>query len=129
MLDRTDGNAAMGSLRLTVARSLRALTLAERGDLGEPRVPLDLDAPSLVFTNLLILMGYIFHFCIVLPKLTQMEAIGHNVVPGSGWLLNEPIHWHVQPLYWWSVLLGTTTIVFLWISVEVFFLHITLENE
>ena len=74
------------------------------------------DAPSLVFTNLLILMGYVLHFCIVLPKLRIMEEVGHNVVPGSGWLFNEPIHWYVQPIYWWSVALGSTTIIFLWIS-------------
>mmetsp|Transcript_1228 Transcript_1228/g.2790 ORF Transcript_1228/g.2790 Transcript_1228/m.2790 type:complete len:550 (-) Transcript_1228:150-1799(-) len=74
------------------------------------------DAPSLVFTNLLIVMGYVLHFCIVLPKLSHMEEIGHNIVPGSGLFLEEAIHWHVQPIYWWSVILGSSTIIFLWIS-------------
>jgi hypothetical protein len=94
------------------------------------------DAPSLVFTNLLIALGYVLHFCIVLPRLTHMEELGHNVVPGSGWLMtilqisasnsgnddnydndyNAGWHWHVQPLFWWSVALGSLSVIMLWIS-------------
>lgn len=74
------------------------------------------DAPSLVFTNLLIVMGYILHFCIVIPRLEYMQEIGHNVVPGSGWLFSEPWHWRVEPIFWWSVGLGATALIMLWVS-------------
>ena len=74
------------------------------------------DAPSLVFTNLLIVMGYAFHFCVVLPKLRHMEDIGHNVVPGSGLIFSEAIHWHVKPIFLWSAILSIATIITLWIS-------------
>jgi hypothetical protein len=74
------------------------------------------DAPSLVFTNLLIGMGYVFHFCIVLPKLKQMEDIGHNIVPGSGYILPEALHWHVEPIFWWSAAMGSMTLIMLWVS-------------
>jgi len=74
------------------------------------------DAASLVFTNLLIVMGYVLHFFIVIPRLMHMEEIGHNVVPLSGLVLSEPWHWHVQPIYWWSVVLGSTTLIMLWVS-------------
>ena len=96
------------------------------------------DAPSLVFTNLLIVLGYVLHFCIVLPRLTHMEELGHNVVPGSGWLMtilqisasnsgndddsdndnnySAGWHWHVQPLFWWSVVLGSLSVIMLWVS-------------
>jgi len=74
------------------------------------------DAPSLVFTNLLIAMGYVLHFCIVLPKLRHMEEIGHNVVPLSGLIFSEARHWHVEPIFWCSVVLGATTLIMLWVS-------------
>jgi len=74
------------------------------------------DAPSLVFTNLMIAVGYVFHFCIVIPKLRHMEDIGHNVVLGSGLIFSEAIHWHVQPIFWWSVAMGSMSIVMLWVS-------------
>jgi len=86
------------------------------------------DAPSLVFTNLLIVMGYVLHFCIVLPRLQQMEELGRNLVPGSEWLMaiisssstdhdgSNGWHWHVQPLFWWSVVLGSLSLIMLWVS-------------
>jgi hypothetical protein len=74
------------------------------------------DAPSLVFTNLLIAVGYVFHFCIVIPKLRYMEEIGHNVVLGSGLFFSEAIHWHVEAIFWWSVVMGAMTIIMLWVS-------------
>lgn len=61
------------------------------------------DAPSLVFTNVLILVGYLWHFLVVLPRLEQMEVAGH-------------FNWHVKTLFWWSVALGTTSVITLWIS-------------
>mmetsp|Transcript_15278 Transcript_15278/g.35211 ORF Transcript_15278/g.35211 Transcript_15278/m.35211 type:complete len:566 (-) Transcript_15278:113-1810(-) len=74
------------------------------------------DAPSLVFTNLLIVFGYVLHFCIVIPRLKHMEEIGHNVVPGTGWLFSEPWFWHVDPIYWVSVVLGSLAFIMLWVS-------------
>jgi len=74
------------------------------------------DAPSLVFTNLLIVMGYFLHFRIVIPRLEHMEEIGHNVVPGTGWLFSEPWHWHVEPIYWSSIVLGSLALIMLWVS-------------
>lgn len=74
------------------------------------------DAPSLVFTNLLIIMGYVFHFCIVIPRLQAIEDSGHNAVTGSGFIFSEPKHWHVEPIFWWSVALGSMAIIMLWVS-------------
>mmetsp|Transcript_6731 Transcript_6731/g.7653 ORF Transcript_6731/g.7653 Transcript_6731/m.7653 type:complete len:626 (+) Transcript_6731:108-1985(+) len=92
------------------------------------KIMLGSDAPSLVFTNLLIVMGYVLHFCIVLPRLQQMEESGRNLVPGSVWLMtifssssanhdgNHGWHWHVQPLFWSSVVLGSLSLIMLWVS-------------
>jgi len=92
------------------------------------KIMLGSDAPSLVFTNLLIVMGYVLHFCIVLPRLQQMEESGRNLVPGSVWLRtifssssanhdgNHGWHWHVQPLFWSSVVLGSLSLIMLWVS-------------
>ena len=74
------------------------------------------DAPSLVFTNLLIGMGYVFHFCVVLPKLRHIEESGHNVLKWTGILFSEPKCWHVEPIFWWSFGLGAMSIITLWIT-------------
>lgn len=37
------------------------------------KIMLGSDAPSLVFTNLLIVLGYVFHFCFVIPELRRIE--------------------------------------------------------
>jgi hypothetical protein len=61
------------------------------------------DAPSLVFTNILILVGYLFHFLVVVPRLEQMEAIGHFM-------------WSTRTIFWWSIAISVTSMITLWIS-------------
>ena len=82
------------------------------------------DAPSLVFTNVLMAVGFVWHFVIVLPKLQQMEARGDlsvlwpfsnngdrsDVVSSDG---ATPI---TTTLFWWSAALGTLSVITLWIS-------------
>jgi hypothetical protein len=82
------------------------------------------DAPSLVFTNVLILVGYVWHFVIVLPKLRHMEELGHlnlgfwrsstttatTTTDVGG---ETPV---TTTIFWWSVVLGTLVVVTLWIS-------------
>jgi DHHC palmitoyltransferase len=81
------------------------------------------DAPSLVFTNVLIAVGYVWHFCIVLPKLQQMELQGHLQLGSNNlWSSHQndqttnndtPI---TTTLWWWSVALGLLSVVMLWVS-------------
>jgi len=96
------------------------------------KIMLGSDAPSLVFTNVLIMVGYAIHFLIVLPQLHETEKLGRNVVPGSGWLMTMiggdgdnngdgstiaiGWHWHVELLFWWSVILGSMSLIMLWVS-------------
>ena len=61
------------------------------------------DAPSLVFTNILIVVGYLFHFLVVIPRLEQMEAVGR-------------FSWSTHNIFWWSVAIGVTSMITLWIS-------------
>jgi hypothetical protein len=79
------------------------------------RCMLGSDAPSLVFTNLLILAGYAWHFVIVLPTLRHMEeagrlniGFGRSTSPGG-----TPI---ATAIFWWSVVLGALSVITLWIS-------------
>jgi hypothetical protein len=65
------------------------------------------DAPCLFFTNVLLIVGYIFHFCIILPKLRVIE----DERPTSFlWFLST------AAIFWSSAVLGTLTVVTLWIS-------------
>lgn len=64
------------------------------------------DAPSLVFTNLLLLVGYAFHFAIVLPALEQIEE-------------QHPDAWftlHTPTIFWLSVVLGAVSFITLWMT-------------
>ena len=69
------------------------------------KVMLGSDAPSLFFTNILLVAGYFLHFWVVLPKLRLIEQ-DH---PTFLFLSTETI-------YWWSVALGSLTVITLWIS-------------
>lgn len=80
------------------------------------KIMLGSDAPSLVFTNLLIGMGYVFHFFIILPKLKHMQEMGQNNIPGSAFFFSDAIHWHVKPIFLWSIVMGAMTIIMLWVS-------------
>jgi len=74
------------------------------------KVMLGSDAPSLYFTNGLLLVGAIMHFGIIVPKLTQL-AHHHDVKEHDAWfLLSSPV-W----LFWISVLLFLLSEIFLWI--------------
>eukprot|EP00980_Cylindrotheca_fusiformis_P006419 scaffold1375_cov137-Cylindrotheca_fusiformis.AAC.8 len=65
------------------------------------------DAPSLFFTNILLLVGYILQFCLVVPKLMDIEAEGSNPI-------YEFIH--VDGIFWASVAAAVLSFVFLWVS-------------
>lgn len=71
------------------------------------KVMLGSDAPSLFFTNILLLVGYVLHFCIVLPKLRVIETTQSS--PIFDYLSTNGI-------FWASAILATSAAVFLWIS-------------
>jgi hypothetical protein len=64
------------------------------------------DAPSLAFTNILVLVGYAFHFAVVIP---QLQVIEREHPDGTFGL-------HTPTIFWASVILGTLSIVTLWMS-------------
>ena len=70
------------------------------------KVMLGSDAPSLIFTNLLLLVGFTFHFAVVLPELGRIEQEN----PDAWYTLHEPT------MFWLSVVLGAISFVTLWIS-------------
>lgn len=98
------------------------------------------DAPSLVFTNILVLVGYIWQFGVVLPKLHDMEVTaaekGTLPWPLGGWWWfgsasnnnnNDDNYYYSSSsssshtpvsdtLFWWSLSLGLLSVVTLWIS-------------
>jgi hypothetical protein len=65
------------------------------------------DAPSLFFTNILLLVGYILQFCVIVPKLKVIEAEGSN--PTYQYI-------SVSGIFWASVVASVISLVFLWIS-------------
>ena len=69
------------------------------------KVLLGSDAPSLFFTNGLLVVGYFLHFGVVLPQLRLVEAKHPENL-----LLNTQI------TFWISVVLCTLTVITLWIS-------------
>jgi hypothetical protein len=103
---------------------------------GRGKCMLGSDAPSLVFTNVLIAVGFLWHFVVVLPKLQQLELQGRLPFQLGSWLslwtnsndsnkqeegdsllvdesTTTPI---TTTLFWWSVGLGSLSILTLWIS-------------
>jgi hypothetical protein len=101
---------------------------------GRGKCMLGSDAPSLVFTNVLIAVGFVWHFVVVLPKLHQLELQGRLPFQLLTWLsswsnssgsdynkedeLDElttttPI---TTTLFWCSFVLGVISILTLWIS-------------
>ncbi|KAG7340255.1 DHHC palmitoyltransferase [Nitzschia inconspicua] len=89
------------------------------------------DAPSLVVTNVMIAIGYIWHFFVVLPKLHQLELDGQlDLLPLPLLSLSNPSNTTTtmsttalsssttitDMLFWWSVGLGLLTVITLWIS-------------
>jgi DHHC palmitoyltransferase len=70
------------------------------------KIMLGSDGPSLFFTNILLLVGYAFHFVIVIPKLRIIEDEHPNA----------PFMLHTEPVFWASVLLGTMSVIMLWVS-------------
>jgi len=84
------------------------------------KVMLGSDAPSLFFTNGLLLLGAIMHFFIVLPHLSKLSSKRHHDATNptdahdfqDGWgLLSSPF-W----MFWLSLLLFALSWTFLWIS-------------
>jgi hypothetical protein len=76
------------------------------------KVMLGSDAPSLVFTNVLLLVGYLLQFCIVIPRLQQIEdAQRARHADGAFCFVLS-----TDAVFWASVVLGTLTVITLWIS-------------
>lgn len=66
------------------------------------KIMLGSDAPSLFFTNALFLVGILFHFAVVLPRLQALEA--------PEWLLSE------RTVVWTSVVLSLLSFLTLWVT-------------
>lgn len=70
------------------------------------KIMLGSDASSLVFTNVLLLIGYAFHFVMVIPELRKIEVDHPNAV----------FTLYAEPVFWASVVLGSLSVIMLWIS-------------
>lgn len=70
------------------------------------KVMLGSDAPSLLFTNFLLVLGYLFHFVVVIPELRNIEQ--HH--PDAILVLHTPT------IFWTSVIMGAISLITLWIS-------------
>jgi hypothetical protein len=71
------------------------------------KIMLGSDAPSLLFTNILLLVGYILQFFVVLPKLRVIEVTQSNLIYN---------YISISAIFWASVILATLSAAFLWIS-------------
>ena len=70
------------------------------------------DAPSLFFTNGLLLVGAVMHFFVILPKLSQLaQRVAESGEENSWLILSSPV-W----MFWISLLLFLLSWIFLWIS-------------
>lgn len=82
------------------------------------KIMLGSDAPSLIFTNLLLLVGYVFHFAVVIPQLRVIEQEeqeqGYDGSSSTFW--SRFGHLHTPAIFWASVILGSISIITLWIS-------------
>lgn len=69
------------------------------------KVMLGSDAPSLFFTNALLIAGYIFQFLVVMPQLQQIE-------------MDHPtkLFLPTNVMFWACVVFGASTVITLWIS-------------
>jgi hypothetical protein len=72
------------------------------------KIMLGSDAPSLFFTNGLILGGMLLHFGIILPRLQQVSEISHGP---PIFLLSSP-----AAMFWLSLLLTIMSFATLWVS-------------
>lgn len=93
------------------------------------KIMLGSDAPSLFFTNALLVVGAIMHFGIVLPKLAHLAEYhvleGYDTKSDSGSGSDSLHHMMYQPLFllsskfwmfWISLTLFVLSWIFLWIS-------------
>lgn len=69
------------------------------------KIMLGSDAPSLFFTNILLIVGYVFYFAIVIPKLRTIEQDHPDVL----WVPTDIV-------FWMSVVLATMSMITLWIT-------------
>ena len=70
------------------------------------KIMLGSDGPSLIFTNLLLLVGYVFHFAIVIPKLRVIE----KEHPDALFTL------HADSVFWASIVLASLSMIMLWVA-------------
>lgn len=80
--------------------------------LCQGKIMLGSDAPSLFFTNGLLLLGGLMHFGVILPKLAKLST-KEELRQESRWvvLLSSPCH-----VFWFSVVLFALSWIFLWIA-------------
>ena len=92
----------------TLAKSFAATEgwMGNHAFLCNGKIMLGSDAPSLFFTNVLLIVGYILHFLIILPRLRVIEE-DHE--PAMLFLRTDTI-------FWVSAVLGVSTVITLWIS-------------
>ena len=98
----------------TLANTFKATEgwMGNHAFLCKGKVMLGSDAPSLVFTNLLLVVGYLLQFCIVIPRLREIEISKKEEHPdGMFWIVLSS-----DAIFWASVVLGTLTVITLWIS-------------
>jgi palmitoyltransferase ZDHHC9/14/18 len=76
--------------------------------LCQGKIMLGSDAPSLFFTNGLILGGMLLHFWVILPRLAEVSAASHGA---PIFLLSSP-----ATMFWLSLFLVAMTFLTLWIS-------------
>jgi hypothetical protein len=76
-------------------------------------VMLGSDAPSFFFTNLLLLVGYILHFAVLLPRLTVIEqqAEANGSIPHYVLFL-----FRMDTMFWGSLICAVVAFATLWIS-------------
>jgi hypothetical protein len=81
------------------------------------KIMLGSDAPSLFFTNILLLAGFVLHFFVLLPKLRIMEQQQQELQQQeeeSKILFS--LFLSTQTIFWSSVVLGSLSWITLWIS-------------
>ena len=73
------------------------------------RIMLGSDAPALIFSNGLILIGALYHFVVILPRLEHVSKSAKHI-----WLLSS-----APAMFWLSVALTLLCLFFLWVTAVV----------
>lgn len=108
---KSPSNQAAGFLPAPTFRATEGW-MGNHAFLCQGKIMLGSDAPSLFFTNGLLVVGGLMHFGVVLPKLAEL-SMKEELRQESRWvmLLSSPLH-----TFWLSVVLFTLSWTFLWIA-------------